>query len=200
MPILKSVPKPESAPPSPAELVLHEETPHAPAFEEVYESHFEFVWRCAANRGVPSAALDDVVQDVFIIVHRKLPEFEGRSQLRTWIGAIVRRVVADYRRKRRHRPVADEPLEREPAAPTPGTDALDREEGLSLLDDLLAKMTEEQREVFVLCEIECLSGAEIATITGANENTVWTRLSAARRTFREGVARERARRRWQQRS
>jgi RNA polymerase sigma-70 factor (ECF subfamily) len=166
------------------------------SFEEVYERHFDFVWRCAAHRGVPRAHIDDVVQEVFIIVHRKLPEFEGRAQLRTWIGAIVRRVIADYLRKRGNRPTADEPLEREPAAEPEATDPVERRDALSVLDELLAKMPEEQREVFVLRELEGLSGAEIAAITGANENTVWTRLRAARQRFREGVACERARRRW----
>ncbi len=170
----------------------------APSFDAVYSEHFDFVWRCAAHRGVPTAALDDVTQEVFIIVHRKLPEFEGRAQLRTWIGAIVRRVTADYLRRRGNRPAADESLEREPADLASGDDPVDRREALRVLDSVLAKMPEDQREVFVLRELEDLSGAEIAAITGANENTVWTRLRAARRRFREGVAIERARRRWRQ--
>ena len=169
-----------------------------PTFEEVYEAHFDFVWRCAAHRGVPPGAIDDVVQEVFIVVHRKLPEFEGRAQLRTWIGAIIRRVVSDYVRKRANRPTADEPLEREPAAQGRPQDPVEVQQALGLLDSLLSKMPEDQREVFVLREIECLSGMEIAAITGANENTVWTRLRAARRIFREGVACERARKRWGQ--
>jgi RNA polymerase sigma-70 factor, ECF subfamily len=64
---------------------------------------------------------------------------------------------------------------------------------VALLDSLLAKMSEEQREVFVLHELEHLSGSEIAELTCANENTVWTRLRAARRIFQEGVARQHAR-------
>jgi RNA polymerase sigma-70 factor, ECF subfamily len=162
-------------------------------FREVYDGYFGFVWRSAANRGIAAAALDDVVQEVFIVVHRKLPEFEGRSSLRTWIAAIVRRVVADYVRKRGNQPAADETLEREPPAELPRAEALERKAALELLDALLAKMSEEQREVFLLHEIERMSGAEIAEVTGANENTVWTRLRAARRVFQEGVARQRAR-------
>jgi RNA polymerase sigma-70 factor (ECF subfamily) len=165
-----------------------------PTFAEVYATYFEFVWRTAANRGIPRAALDDVAQEVFIVVDRKLHEFEGRSSLRTWIAAIVRRVVADYVRKRGNRPAGDETLEREPASAAVSGEPLEQSAALELLDGLLAKMTDDQREVFVLHEIEELSGVEIAEVTGANENTVWTRLRAARRIFSDGVARQRARR------
>lgn len=164
-----------------------------PSFREIYDRYFNFVWRSAANRGVPASALDDVVQEAFIVIHRKLPEFEGRSSLRTWIAAIVRRVVADYVKKRGNQPTGDETLEREPAAGAAPLEALEHKAALVLLDALLAKMTDEQREVFVLHEIERMSGAEIADLTGTNENTVWTRLRTARRIFQEGVARQRLR-------
>jgi RNA polymerase sigma-70 factor (ECF subfamily) len=167
--------------------------PETPSFRELYREHFGFVWRTVAHRGVPPSAQDDVVQEVFIVVHRKLPEFEGRSALRTWIAAITRRVIADYLKKRGNQPVADETLEREPqAAPTPAEQP-ERETASELLDELLAKMSDEQREVFVLYEIERMSGIEIAELTGTNENTVWTRLRAARRVFEAGVTRARAR-------
>jgi RNA polymerase sigma-70 factor (ECF subfamily) len=162
-----------------------------PEFREVYAQYFDFVWRGAAHRGVPRAALDDVAQEVFIVVDRKLPEFEGRSSLRAWIAGIVRRVVADYVRKRGNQPAGDETLEREPAA-APVTEQLERREAMELLDILLDKMAPEQRETFLLFELEELSGAEIAELTGTNENTVWSRLRAARRIFQEGVTRQRA--------
>lgn len=172
---------------------VQEPAAETPAFREVYDRYFAFVWRSAANRGVPAAALDDVVQEVFIVIHRKLPEFEGRSSVRTWLAGITRRVVADYVRKRGNQPAGDESLEREPAGSIGAVEAVEQKAALELLDVLLAKMNDEQREVFVLHEIEHLSGAEIAELTETNENTVWTRLRAARRVFQEGVARQRAR-------
>jgi RNA polymerase sigma-70 factor (ECF subfamily) len=168
------------------------------SFRTIYDEHFAFVWRLAANRGVPARALEDVAQEVFIVVHRKLPEFEGRSSLRTWIAAIVRRVIADYVKKRGNRAAGDETLDTEPPAGVSPAEHLERKLALELLDSLLAKMTSDQREVFVLHEIEHLSGAEIAALTASNENTVWTRLRAARRIFQEGVARQQARRRAEQ--
>ncbi|HET9931805.1 MAG TPA: sigma-70 family RNA polymerase sigma factor [Polyangiaceae bacterium] len=166
----------------------------SPEFREVYDTHFAFVWRAVANRGVPAAALDDVVQEVFLVVHRKLSEFEGRSSLRTWLAAIVRRVVADHMKKRGNRALGQElstelPAEsgNEPAAQA------ERRAALLLAEELLATMSEVQREVFVLYELEQMTTREIAELTSTNENTVQTRLKAARRMFQEGVARHQAR-------
>jgi RNA polymerase sigma-70 factor, ECF subfamily len=161
-----------------------------PGFREVYDANFAFVWRAVANRGVPPSALDDVVQEVFLVVHRKLDEFEGRSSVRTWLMGIVRRVVADHVKKRGNRPLAQEELGEHPAqnGEEPGVQA-ERRAAMVLVDALLETMSEVQREVFVLYELEQLTTREIAALTGANENTVQTRLKAARRVFQEGVSR-----------
>jgi RNA polymerase sigma-70 factor, ECF subfamily len=162
----------------------------APTFDEVYDAHFAFVWRNVLNRGIPSAAVDDVVQEVFVVVHRKLPGFEGRSSMRTWLAGIVRRVIADHVRKRGNAPVGDESLESESPSEARGpAEELDAKTAARVLDELLARMPEAQREVFILHEIEQMTGREIAESVGANENTVHTRLRAARRIFEEGLAR-----------
>jgi RNA polymerase sigma-70 factor (ECF subfamily) len=165
----------------------------APAFDAVYDEHFAFVWRNVLNRGVPSSAVDDVVQEVFVVVHRKLPGFEGRSSMRTWLAGIVRRVVADHVRKKGNAPVGDEPLENDsPSSARGPAEELDAKAAARVLDDLLARMPEAQREVFILHEVEEMTGREIAEAVGANENTVHTRLRAARRIFEDGLARLRA--------
>jgi RNA polymerase sigma-70 factor (ECF subfamily) len=106
---------------------------------------------------------------------------------------IVRRVVADHVRKRGNAP-AGEPLEEDRASAAPGpSEALEAKAAAKMLDALLAEMPEQQREVFLLHEVEELTGREIAEAVGANENTVFTRLRAARRIFKEGIARLRAR-------
>jgi RNA polymerase sigma-70 factor (ECF subfamily) len=160
-----------------------------PSFDAVYDAHFDFVWRNVLNRGIPPSGVDDVVQEVFMVVHRKLPEFEGRASLRTWLSVIVRRVVADHVRKRGNAPAGD-PLEedRPSGAPGPG-ETLEKKAAVKMLDALLAEMPDAQREVFLLHEVEELTGREIAEAVGANENTVFTRLRAARRIFKEGLAR-----------
>src|SRR3954465_5437111 len=56
----------------------------APSFDTIYEQEFEFVWRNLRRLAVPEASLRDVAQDVFLVIHRRLPEFEGRAPLRSW--------------------------------------------------------------------------------------------------------------------
>jgi RNA polymerase sigma-70 factor (ECF subfamily) len=162
------------------------------SFDQVYDTHFDFVWRYARNRGVPLSALDDVVQEVFIIVHRKLATFEGRSSVRTWLAMITRRAARDHLRKRGNAPVG-EPLGEHEASHLDGpAEVLDQKMAAGLLDDLLSRMTEIQREAFVLHEVEQMTGAEIAEALGVNENTIHTRLRAARQIFETGVARARS--------
>ncbi len=71
--------------------------PELPDFGAVYEEYFDFVWRTLRRYGVPEAAMDDAIQDAFLVVHSRLPTFEGRSSLRTWIFGIARRVARDHR-------------------------------------------------------------------------------------------------------
>jgi RNA polymerase sigma-70 factor (ECF subfamily) len=162
------------------------------SFDQVYDSHFDFVWRYVRNRGVPQASVDDVVQEVFIVVHRKLSTFEGRSSLRTWLAMIARRVARDHMRKKGNVPVG-EPIADDEASRLKGPgELLEQKAAAELLDALLTTMTEIQRDVFILHEIEQMTGAEIAEALGVNENTIHTRLRAARRIFEIGVARARA--------
>jgi RNA polymerase sigma-70 factor (ECF subfamily) len=166
-----------------------------PAFGEVYAEHFAMVWRLCANR-VPASSLDDVVQEVFLVVHRKLPEFEGRSSVRTWVYGIVRRVVRDYARASHNRPLGaplPEDLIDERELPL---DALARKRALGVLDEALARMSEEQREAFLLVEVEQMTSREAAELLEASDNTIRARVRAARATFAAAVARHHARQRW----
>lgn len=165
-------------------------------FDEVYEGHFGFVWRCVVSRGVPRSAVDDVVQEVFMVVHRKLATFEGRSSMRTWLWTIVRRVVRDHLRKRGNASEG-EPLVDDQATTMQGpAEALDQKAAVQILETLLARMTDVQREVFVMFEVEEMTGGEIAEALGVNENTVRTRLRAARQIFSSGISRQRAGQMW----
>jgi RNA polymerase sigma-70 factor (ECF subfamily) len=177
-----------------AEAEVLKPEPCALVFAEVYEAQFDFVWRSARRLGVSALHLDDVVQEVFLVVHRRLAEFEARSSLKTWLFAITRRVVGDYRRSARRKP--SEPIGNfEPEAnPSCAADAqLVRDEDARLLYSLLDELDEDKREVFVLAELEQISGPEIAAALGENLNTVYARLRAARSAFDAAVARHQAR-------
>lgn len=172
--------------------------PASPDFRAVYEEHFDFVWRFAALRGVPQAALDDVVQEVFVVVHRKLHDFEGRSALRTWIAGVTRNAVRGYLRKRGNQsegvPLEDDELI---ASDDMGpSEALEHKTAGELLEMILSRMSELQREAFISCEIEGLSAIATAEALGVNEHTLRTRLHDARKVFNVLSARVAAQRTW----
>jgi RNA polymerase sigma-70 factor (ECF subfamily) len=178
----------------------------SPSFDDIYEEYFAFAWRSARRLGIVEGALEDVVQDVFLVVHRRLHTLEGGSRTRSWLFSIVVRVVSDVRRSLRRKPAnlggqARSGLDVDwvvASAPCP-EDSLAKAEAQRVLDSLLDAMTDPRRQVFILAELEQMSAPEIAAAVGANVNTVYARLRAARADFERGVARVRAIDRWRER-
>jgi RNA polymerase sigma-70 factor (ECF subfamily) len=172
--------------------------PERPLFEAVYDEYFPFVWRSALRLGVPPAYIDDVVQEVFLVVHRQLPGFEGRSTLKTWLYGIALRIARAHRLRARlssaHTSVDAEQVQA-PETARPDERAASAE-AARLVDALLDGLDDEQREVFVLAELEQLTAPEIAEALGVKLNTVYSRLRLARAAFAEAAARHRARDRW----
>lgn len=151
-------------------------------YTELYAEHFEFVWRSARYLGEPPASLDDAVQDVFLVAYRRFQDFEARSSPRTWLFAITLRVVRDHRRSRRRKTRLLDSVKRmlTGTAPTPYDHAAHAERGRVLLS-ALDTLPDEQREVFVMADLEELSAPEIASVLNVNLNTVYSRLRTARR-------------------
>jgi RNA polymerase sigma-70 factor (ECF subfamily) len=168
---------------------------HDVSFDDVYREHFAFVWRSAKRLGVSEAALDDVVQEVFVIVHRRLATFEGRSAMKTWLFGITLRVARDHRRSVGRRGGTSDAIDPDTVrASTPGPgDTMEKAEAVRVLHALLDEMDDERREIFVMAELEQMTMPEIAATLGLNVNTAYARLRAARGTFEESVARHRAR-------
>ena len=160
-----------------------------PSLAEIFRDHAPFVWRGLRRLGVPESDVEDVCQEVFVVVHRKLADFEGRSSLRTWIYGICTRTASDYRRSGRVRRevVTDAP----PDAPQEGTqhDTVALKQARATLDRILDELDDEKRSVFVLYEIEELTMAEVAEAIGCPLQTAYSRLHAARKVVEAGVAR-----------
>ncbi len=154
----------------------------AVSFPALYQEHFAFVWRNLRRLGVPEAGLRDAAQDVFLVVHRRLSEFEGRGSLQAWLYSILRRVAADHRRLIRRKGLSNP----EHADDIADTDELDPEhqavrgEALRTLLRLLEGLDEDKREALILVDLEGMTVPEVAVAVGSNVNTVYSRLRAAR--------------------
>ncbi len=159
--------------------------PHAArlGFEEIYAQHAGFVFRVLRGMGVSEASADDAVQDVFLVVHRRLAEFDGRARVTTWLFQIALHVGLSYRRKERRArdqtPIRDT-LEDESGSPLAHAE---RVQVLGRLQQVLDGLDDEKRAALVLSEIEQLTAPEIAELTGIPLNTVYTRLRRARALF-----------------
>jgi RNA polymerase sigma-70 factor (ECF subfamily) len=155
---------------------------------ELYDRHFHFVWRSLRRLGVASADLDDAVQDVFVVVHRRLHSFEGRSTIRGWIFGIALRVAKTYRRRvaRRRLHVADEDSLLVCTHGTP-EEARACAQAAEQVQALLDELDDDKRAVFVLAELEQMQAPEIAAALGIPTNTVYSRLRLARAAFERGL-------------
>jgi RNA polymerase sigma-70 factor (ECF subfamily) len=166
-------------------------------FDAVYRAHFDFVWRSVCRLGIPEDVAEDVAQEVFVVVHRRLESYEGRASVKGWLFGIVRGVVANARRSLRRRR-DNSALAAE--AETPRNDRhpqaeAEKAEAVRILYAILEQLDEDKRDVFVLAELEQLAVPEIAQVLEINVNTTYSRLRAGRRQFSEAAQRHRARER-----
>lgn len=165
-----------------------------PALAEVYQANFRYVWRCLRSLGVDLATLDDAVQEVFLVVSRKLSEFDGRSELRTWLYAIVLHIARQHRTKaaRRARRFVSDSAERFVTETSQVLGDLRAEvehnEQLVLAQRALAALDDAKREVFVLACIEGMSAPEISEVTGVPLNTVYSRLRVSKQQFEKAAS------------
>lgn len=156
--------------------------------ETIYAQHSGFMWRVLRGMGVPDDQVEDALQDVFIVVHRRLAAFDGRCAVRTWLFAIGYRVACDYRRKlRRTRAQIAIPDELQDCAPSP-ENAAEKSQAAHLLSHLLDRLSDEKRAVLILSESEGLTVPEIAALTDTGVPTVYTRLRRAREEFDRALA------------
>lgn len=169
-------------------------TPTAATLGELVAAHADFLWRQLRRLGVPEAQVDDALQRVFLTAARRLSSIDAGRE-RAFLFSVVRHTAAHVRRDlARLREQALDDAAMEIAAPGDGPDEqLDAARARALLDIALDAMDDDLREVFVLAEIEGLSGPEIGDLVGLPTGTVASRLRRARASFQAAAARLRLR-------
>jgi RNA polymerase sigma-70 factor (ECF subfamily) len=156
------------------------------SFAALYDEWFGEVARWLRALGAPDADNEDLAQEVFLVVRRRLHDFDGRS-VAGWLYRIASRQVAAHRRRRWFRSVVGRrptvELDELPDAAASPAVALEKKDEQRLLWRLVEQLGEKRRATFVLFEIEGYSGEEIAAVQGIPVATVWTRLHHARKEF-----------------
>jgi RNA polymerase sigma-70 factor (ECF subfamily) len=153
-----------------------------PAFEELYRQHstrlFNLAWRMCGTR----ADAEDLLQEIFLLAYRKLPEFRGDSAVGTWLYRLAMNRCLDYLKSRQARAsAATGPLDEEIMAPKSGGDG-----GIKRLDleRAIARLPDGARAAFLLHDVEGFQHHEIATILGISEGTSKSQVHKARLRLR----------------
>lgn len=157
-----------------------------PSLAQIYEAHFAYVWRALLRLGSTQRDAEDLAQEVFVIVHRRLDTFDPARALRPWLFGIAYNVWRDHskRASTRHEHLAPLPLE--PDGSDPGFRAV---EAAQLVRLALQHLPDERRAVFIQHELDRVPVREVAQALGIPVNTVYSRLRVGREEFREAVRR-----------
>ena len=159
--------------------------PMSDSFESICQKHREFLRRAARQMGVPDQEVDDLIQDTFLIAHRRMSCFEQRSGIGTWLYSILRNVVRNRRRgwRRYERKLSIYSTLVEDTMPCPSEQLL----ASRALQAFLAHLDPPRRDVFALAALGC-TGREIGERLDINQNTAVARLRSARRELAQWSA------------
>ncbi len=153
------------------------------SFQAIYDAYYAEVARWIRALGGPAADQDDLIQEVFVVVYRRLHDFDGRN-LAGWLYRITAHQVRDYRRLvwikyifRRSIALSSEVPS---AKPTPVM-MLETRERQRNLERLLSKLSDPLRAAFVLFEVEGYTAEEISEMQSVPTNTVRARIHRARK-------------------
>lgn len=158
--------------------------------QSLHNQHGAFVWRTLARFGVRPSDLEDMMQEVFVVVHRRLDSLDENVKPTTWLFGICLRVASDYRRKHRRRPedaLSPAQVDALRAADKSPEEIAALREARDRADRALDAMDEDKRAVFVLFELDHMSCAAIAELLDLKVGTVYSRLHAARAEFRAAM-------------
>lgn len=180
LPMFAPLPEARSAAAPASGISVSEPVPRPLSAAQIFKEQGAFVLRLLRRLGVPDSDLDDVVQDVFLIVHRSLDRYEERNHLRAWLYRIAVREASRHRRARP--PQATVALEDLTAATSAGPEErAQQNETRADFERLLSVLDEERRAVFVLYEVEELSMEEVVEVVGCPLATGYSRLRSARK-------------------
>lgn len=160
-------------------------TANEPDLAATYREQYGFVWRSLRRLGVPDDAVDDAVHDVFVVAAKRLHEFEGRSAITSWLFAVAVRVSKHQRRAvARHLRRKDALATEQGTTPQAHGGGFAQRDAARTLHGLLELVDEPARHVYILMELEQMTGPEVAAILSINVPTVHSRLRSARQQLR----------------
>jgi RNA polymerase sigma-70 factor (ECF subfamily) len=189
------------SPPGPSSSSPPSPSGPRPTFASLYDGHFTAVWHALRRLGVWERDLDDAAHDVFVVVHRRLADFDTSRPVRPWVLGIAARVASEFRRRSQHRhEVVSDDVDAEPSRQPTTTPAFgvradrvfDDKERRALLHAALEDLDEDRRTVLVLHDIEGHGMPEIAAALETNINTLYARLRQARLQLKQAVLARRA--------
>lgn len=149
-------------------------------FNQVYQARFAYVCRLLRRWGVPARDLEDVVHDVFLVVHRRFSDWDPSTAVEPWLGAIAFRTASDWRRRAFQRQDLATPLgDRADPAPS-ALEHAERSEARDQVERALAHLDDEQRTLVVLHDLEGHPVPQLAKALGIGLNTAYSRLRLGR--------------------
>ena len=158
--------------------------------EQLFRSYAAFVARFLVQLGVHPVDLDDVVQEVFLVVHARGGYTPGPAKVTSYLGSIAVHAAQSYRRKqsRRRSRAADDPLDELPGALPSGQESMELHEENARVRAALASLSEDLRAVLLLVELEGESCASVAAAMGCSVGTIYWRAHTARKRLAKALS------------
>jgi RNA polymerase sigma-70 factor, ECF subfamily len=163
----------------------------APALAEVFRDHFDALYRFCVRLGASGADAEDLVQEVFITAHRRMPSYDARAPMRPWLYGIAYNVFRDQKKRAyRHRENLPGDVDLEDRRSDPPQETALRAKGArDLVRAALLEIPERRRVVFVMHELDGLSIREVADALDLPVRTTYARIEKAREEFTRAVRR-----------
>jgi RNA polymerase sigma-70 factor (ECF subfamily) len=152
-----------------------------PSFRAIFDGELRFVWNSLRRFGVADRDLEDIAHEVFVVVARRLDEYDAARPLRPWLFAIAFRCASDYRRRARHRHERLGEGAADAADPAAGADeVLIESQEKNLARCALLSVPEDRRAVVILHDFEGVAMQDVAAALGVPLKTAYSRLRIGR--------------------